>query len=86
MLAQYVYPSSLGLFRIIRHGRRWRALREGAELGRFECEQSALHALRDEYPRARLPARLDRWRFLPQLALVHARASDANELHWPLEA
>ncbi|MGN6237969.1 hypothetical protein [Dyella sp. KULCS107] len=86
MLAQYVYPSTLGLFRIIRHGRRWRALREGAELGRFECEQSALHALRDEYPHARLPARLERWRFLPQLALVHARASDADEVRWQLQA
>ena len=86
MLAQYVYPSTLGLFRIIRHGRRWRALREGDELGRFACEQSALHALRDEFPHARLPARLERWRFLPQLALVHARASDAAELRWALEA
>ncbi|HEX5306431.1 MAG TPA: hypothetical protein VFW82_10135 [Dyella sp.] len=86
MLAQYVYPSTLGLFRIIRHGRRWRALHESAELGRFECEQSALHALRDEYPQARLPATLERWRFLPQLALVHARAGAGDALRWQLEA
>jgi hypothetical protein len=86
VLAQYVYPSTLGLFRIIRHGRRWRALRERAELGRFENEHSALDALRGEYPRARLPARLERWRFVPQLALIHERASDADEVRWQLEA
>lgn len=86
MLAQYVYPSTLGLFRIIRHGRRWRALRECAELGRFECEQSALHALREEFPQARLPARLERWRFLPQMALVHARSSNEDEVRWALQA
>lgn len=86
MLAQYVYPTTLGLFRIIRHGKRWRALRDRAELGRFECEQRALEALREEFPRARLPARLERWRFLPQLALVHARAGNEDQLHWQLQA
>ena len=86
MLAQYVYPSLLGLFRIIRHGRRWRALRECEEVGRFECEQGALAALREAYPHARLPARLERWRFLPQLALVHARASNEDAVHWPMQA
>lgn len=86
MLAQYVYPSTLGLFRIIRHGHRWRALRDRAELGRYACEQSALQALRSEFPQARLPARLERWRFLPQLALVHSRASNEDQLHWQLQA
>ena len=42
MLAQYVYPSLLGLFRIVRHGRRWRALHESAEVGRFEFPNSVL--------------------------------------------
>lgn len=84
MLAQYVYHSTLGLFRIIRHGRRWRALRDSAELGRFESEQSALQALRGTFPSARLPSRLERWRFLPQLALIHARNSHEQQLHWPL--
>ena len=56
------------------------------DLDKLEVEWSALHALRDEYPHARLPARLERWRFLPQLALVHARASDADEVRWQLQA
>jgi hypothetical protein len=86
VLAQYVYPSLLGLFRIIRHGRRWRALCEDTEVGRFDCEESALDALRQNYPHARLPARLERWRFLPQLALVHARAGNEDEVHWPMQA
>jgi len=84
VLAQYVYQSTLGLFRIIRHGRRWRALRDSAELGRYESEQSALQALRGNFPHARLPPRLERWRFLPQLALIHARSSDDQQLHWQL--
>lgn len=86
MLAQYVYPSLLGLFRIVRHGRRWRALCEHEEVGRFDCELGALAALREAYPHARLPARLERWRFLPQLALVHARASNEDAVHWPMQA
>ena len=87
MLAQYVYPSLLGLFRIIRHGHRWRALREAEELGRYDDEREALAALRETFPAARLPARLERWRFLPRLALVHARdGSGDEEVRWPLQA
>ena len=56
MLAQYVYPSLLGLFRIIRHGRRWRALRECEEVGRCECEQGA----RGGYSAALITARKSR--------------------------
>ena len=86
MPAQYVCPSRLGLFRIVRHGRRWRAIHEQVEIGRFGCERDALEALRAHCPRARLPRQLERWRFLPQLAMIHARASNEDSMHWPLQA
>jgi hypothetical protein len=65
VLAQYVIPSKLGLFRIIRHGHRWRSLLDERELGRHTAASAALTYLRDTWPRARLPMTLDRWRYLP---------------------
>lgn len=75
MLAQYVLPSKLGLFRIVRHGRRWRSLLDERELGRHDGAGAALAFLRDRWPRARLPMSLDCWRYLP--APAHARAQHA---------
>ncbi len=66
MLAQYVIPSKFGLFRIVRHGHRWRTLLEERELGRHTAASAALTFLRDTWPRARLPMTLDRWRYLPE--------------------
>lgn len=64
MPVQYVAPSKFGLFRIVRHGRRWRSLFESCELARHEDEHSALAYLHASCPRARLPARLECWRYL----------------------
>lgn len=86
MLAQYVHPSSIGLFRIVRHGHRWRVLNEKTEIGRYDDKESALASLREQCPQARLPASLERWRFLPQLALVHARASHEDVMPWATTA
>ncbi|HET6555507.1 MAG TPA: hypothetical protein VFG49_18405 [Dyella sp.] len=83
MLAQYVYPSKLGLFRIIRHGRQWRALRDGQEIGRHATPDAALIAARITCPQARLPGELDQWRFVPELALAHSRVS-AEGTRWQL--
>jgi hypothetical protein len=83
MLAQYVYPSKLGLFRIIRHGRQWRVLREEQEMGRHDTAEAALIAIRIACPNARLPGELDQWRYIPELALAHSRVS-AEGTHWPL--
>ncbi|TCV97027.1 hypothetical protein EC912_10120 [Luteibacter rhizovicinus] len=71
MLAQYVYQSTSGLFRIIRHGHRWRALLDEVEVGRFDEPVHAAGAIRDMYSEARVPARIDRWRFLPDAPLGH---------------
>jgi hypothetical protein len=76
MLAQYVYPSKSGLFRIIRHGRQWRALCEGQEIGRHDTAETALIATRMTFPQARLPGELDQWRYIPELALAHSRVSN----------
>nr|WP_255494762.1 hypothetical protein [Luteibacter sp. Sphag1AF] len=70
-MAQYVYQSTSGLFRIIRHGHRWRALLDEVELGRFDEPDAAATALRDSFNAARVPHRLDRWRYLPATALGH---------------
>ena len=83
MLAQYVYPSKLGLFRIVRHGRQWRVLREEQEMGRHDTAEAALIATRIACPQARLPGELDQWRYIPELALAHSRVS-AEGTHWPL--
>ncbi|WP_114241684.1 hypothetical protein [Dyella sp. C9] len=83
MLAQYVFPSKAGLFRIVRHGRQWRALCEEQEIGRHETPQAALIATRIACPQARLPGDLDRWRFIPELALAHSRVS-AEGTRWRL--
>ena len=75
MLAQYVYSSKSGLFRIVRHGRQWRVLCEEQEIGRHDTPEVALIAARIACPQARLPGELDRWRYVPELALAHSRVS-----------
>ncbi len=75
MLTQYVHPSKIGLFRIIRHGRQWRALCEEQEIGRHETAEAALIASRMACPQARLPGDLAQWRYIPELALAHSRVS-----------
>lgn len=64
MPAQYVAPSKFGLFRIVRHGRRWRSLLEGCELARHDDVAAALAYLQASCPHARLPPALDGWRYL----------------------
>ena len=50
MLAQYVYPSLLGLFRIVRHGRRWRALQAPLEsVYRMELSPASVSVI-SHYP------------------------------------
>lgn len=83
MLAQYVYPSKIGLFRIIRHGRQWRVLHDELEVGRHDTAETALIATRIACPQARLPGELDQWRYVPELALAHSRVS-AEGTHWQL--
>ncbi|MET0332489.1 MAG: hypothetical protein ABW154_13785 [Dyella sp.] len=75
MLAQYVHPSNLGLFRIVQHGRRWRVLLNEREVGRYESDLDALTTTRQTLPQARLPRRLQDWRYLPESALAHSRLS-----------
>jgi hypothetical protein len=83
MLAQYVYPSKTGLFRIIRHGRQWRVLCEEQEIGRHETAEAALIATRMTCPQARLPGELEHWRYIPELALAHSRVSSEGT-RWSL--
>lgn len=71
MQAQYVHAAAEALFRIVRHGHRWRALRDDRELGRFETPDEAVRGLRESLPAARLPKRLTDWRYLPAAALAH---------------
>ncbi len=73
MLAQFVFPSKAGLFRIVQHGRRWRSLLDSQETGRHPSAPAALDTLRREWPEARLPACLSEWRYLPEQALTHSR-------------
>lgn len=75
MLAQYVHPSKLGLFRIVQHGRRWRVLHDEREVGRYDSDVEALGMARQALPQARLPRCLDDWRYVPELALAHSRLS-----------
>ncbi|UPG88890.1 hypothetical protein L2Y96_15980 [Luteibacter aegosomaticola] len=71
MLAQYVHTAHEALYRIVSHGRRWRALCADQELGRFDTADEAVRSLRETQPAARLPRRLADWRFLPAGALAH---------------
>ena len=82
MLAQFVFPSKAGLFRIVRHGHRWRSLLDARETGRHPSAPVALETLCREWPRARLPTRLDEWRYLPELALAHSRLPRHPVLRW----
>jgi hypothetical protein len=66
VLAQYVYLSRFGLMRIVRHGRRWRALLEEHEIARHESAETALTALRGSFLHARIPASLALWRHIPE--------------------
>jgi len=79
MMSQYVFPSSRGLFRIVRHGHRWRSLLEARELARHDTAEAALDALRLAWPQARLPQFLSGWRYLAESpALPHARLARAT--------
>jgi hypothetical protein len=69
-VTQYVHPCRPGLIRIVKHGRRWRALLDERELGRHESAETAVLALRTAWPRARLPASLQHWRQLPALKQI----------------
>jgi hypothetical protein len=84
MLSQYVFPSKQGLFRVVRHGHRWRGLLDAREIGRYDSIETAIFELRSFFPQARLPEDLRQWRHLPQLALVHSRASNEQVLRWRL--
>jgi hypothetical protein len=79
MMSQYVFPSRSGLFRIVRHGHRWRSMIEARELSRHDSAEAALDALRQAWPQARLPQFLSEWRYLAESAeLPHARLSRAT--------
>ena len=82
MPAQYVTPSKFGLFRIVRHGRRWRSLLDGCELARHDDVAAALAYLRASCPRARLPMALEHWRYLaePPARLAQACVNDGDWL------
>jgi hypothetical protein len=79
VMSQYVFPSSRGLFRIVRHGHRWRSLIETRELARHDSAEAALDALRRGWPQARLPQMLSEWRYIGEsFGLPHARLSRAT--------
>lgn len=79
MVSQYVFPSSRGLFRIVKHGHRWRSLMEAGEVGRHDSAEAALDALRHAWPQARLPHMLSRWRYVAEAPeLPHARLARAT--------
>ena len=82
MPAQYVAPSKFGLFRIVRHWRRWRSLLEDCELARHDDAAAALAYLQASCPRARLPRALDEWRYLagPPARLAQACVNDRDWL------
>jgi hypothetical protein len=75
VLEQYIAVSKVGLFRIVRHGRRWRSLLDQGELGRHVSPESALQELRQAWPRARLPATLGDWRHILEPAPASPRGS-----------
>lgn len=79
MVSQYVFPSSRGLFRIVKHGHRWRSLVEAQEVARHDSPEAALEALRRDWPQARLPQALSQWRYVAEAAnLPHARLARAT--------
>ncbi|WP_196240424.1 hypothetical protein [Dyella choica] len=79
MVSQYVFPSSRGLFRIVKHGHRWRSLLEAREVARHESPEAALVALREAWPQARLPQALSQWRYVAEAAsLPHVRLARAT--------
>ena len=80
MPAQYVAPTNFGLFRIVRHGRRWRSLLEDRELARHDDATAALAYLHAHCPRARLPSTLEHWRHLaePPARLAQAGVDDGG--------
>jgi hypothetical protein len=79
VMSQYVFPSRHGLFRIVRHGHRWRSLIEARELARHDTAEAALDALRQTWPQARLPSFLSGWRYLGESSnLPHARLARAT--------
>jgi hypothetical protein len=79
MMSQYVFPSSRGLFRIVRHGHRWRSLVESREMARHDTAEAALDALREAWPQAKLPSFLSEWRYVAEgAALPHARLNRAT--------
>jgi hypothetical protein len=80
VLAQYVFTSVEGLFRIVRHGHRWRALRGDSEVGRFDSPEVAVSSLREMFASCRLPRHLSDWRFLPAAALGHLAPPSAAAL------
>jgi hypothetical protein len=80
VLAQYVFTSTDGLFRIVHHGHRWRALCGDSEVGRFDSPEMAVAGLREIYASSRLPRRLTDWRFLPAAALGHLAPPSAAAL------
>jgi hypothetical protein len=80
VLAQYVFTSTDGLFRIVHHGHRWRALRGDSEVGRFDSPEVAISSLREMFASSRLPRRLSDWRFLPAAALGHLAPPSAAAL------
>ncbi|BFI94951.1 MAG: hypothetical protein RSP_04610 [Rhodanobacter sp.] len=83
MPAQYVAPSKFGLFRIVRHGHRWRSLLGNSELSRHDDAAAALAYLQASCPRARLPSALDEWRYLAEPPARLAQAS-VNDTDWQL--
>jgi hypothetical protein len=80
VLAQYVFTSTDGLFRIVHHGHRWRALCGDSEVGRFDSPEVAVASLRETHASSRLPRRLSDWRFLPAAALGHLAPPSAAAL------
>lgn len=79
MVSQYVFPSRCGLFRIVKHGHRWRSLIEVRELGRHGSAEDAVEALRLGWPQARLPRVLSEWRYVAEAVnLPHARLARAT--------
>jgi hypothetical protein len=79
MVSQYVFPSTRGLFRIVKHGHRWRSLIEAREVARHDSPEAALDALRQAWPRARLPQVLSGWRYVAEATyLPHARLARAT--------
>lgn len=63
-MTHYVHPCKHGLVRIVKHGRRWRTLLDEQELARHDSVDKAVLALRERWPKARIPSSLLLWREL----------------------